>query len=125
MHAYLDAPSAACGLLIVSTHAYNSSDPQISNFSIRSHSEQFTSDRVMVTLKWTLSTSQIYYQQLLQNVSISVVPDLEMAILFIGNMSVQLTLQYNSLYNVSVTQPGFCGRFDQTISIDLNYSKML
>ena len=84
--------------------------------------EQFTSDRVTVLLEWTFSLSQIYYQCLPWNVSIFVVPDTEVTR---GNMSAQLTLQYNTLYNVSLTQPGICGQPNQTEFIHLNYSKSL
>ena len=77
----------------------------------------------MVILEWTLSVSQNYYQHLLRNVSINVIPDREVVITYTGNMSVRLTLPYNTLYNVSVTQPGICGRSNQTAFIELNYSK--
>ena len=95
----------------------------ISNVSIQSHLELFTSDRVSVILQWTLSLSQIYYQQLLQNVSITVVPDTGVTIAYTGNRTLQLILPYNTLYNVSLTQPGICGQPNQTAFIELSYSK--
>ena len=51
----------------------------------------------------------------------NIVPDPEVDP-FIGNMSIRLALPvlYNTLYNVSVTQPGICGQPNQTA---LNYSK--
>ena len=77
----------------------------------------------MALLELTLSNSLGRYQQLLlPNVSINIVPDPEVDP-FIGNMSIQLTLPYNTLYNVSVTQPGICGQPNQTAFIELNYSK--
>ena len=66
---------------------------------VRSHSEQFTSDRVTVTLEWALLNLQIYYQQLLRSISVSIVPN---GAISIGNMRAQLVLSYNTLYNVSV-----------------------
>ena len=79
----------------------------------------------MVVLEWTLSNSPSYYQQLVRNVSVNVFPHLEMITTFIGNMSIQLALSYNTLFNVSVTQPGICGRPNQTVFIELSYSKLI
>ena len=100
-------------------------DTPTAELSIQSHQEQFTSNSIEIILKWTLSNSSSYnyYQQLLQNASVNIVPELEVVIMFFRNMSAQLTLPYNTLYNVSVTQPGICGRFNQTVFIELNYSK--
>ena len=104
---------------------YDFSDTPRLNLSVQSHSEEFFSDRVLVTvlLEWTISLSQIYYQQLLRNVSVDIAPDPEVIMTNIENMSVQLTLQYNTLYNVNITQPGICGQPNQTTFIQLNYSK--
>ena len=68
--------------------------------------------------------SQICYQQLLENVSINVirVPDPEVTIVYTGNRTLQLTLAHNTLYNVSITQPGICGQSNQTMFIELKYS---
>ena len=56
-------------------------------------------------LEWTVSNTLGWYQQLLlSNASISVVPSPEVENMFIRNMSVQLTLSYNTLYDVSITQ---------------------
>ena len=89
---------------------------------VRSHSEQFTSDRVIIALEWILLNSQIYYQQLLRNVSISAAPPLN-NLMFTGNMRVQLVLSYNTLYNVSVTQHSTCQQLIRTTFLLLNYSK--
>ena len=85
------------------------------------------SSRVVVILEWTLSDTLGRYQQLLlPNASVSVVPSPEMEIfMFIRSTSIQVTLSYNILYNVSVTQPGICGQPSQTASIKLNYSKRI
>ena len=91
--------------------------------SIQSSSQQFLSNRVVVMSEWTLSNSFGRYQQLLlPNVSVSVIPSPEEEIMFIRSMSIRLTLPYNTLYNVSVTQPGVCGQPNQIAFIELNYS---
>ena len=78
----------------------------------------------MVILDWALSNSLGRYQQLLlPNVSINIVPDPEVEIMFFGNMSNKLMLHYNTSYNVSITQPGVCGQPNQTAFIELSYSK--
>ena len=74
-------------------------------------------------LEWTIFLSQINYQQLLQNISINVVPDPEVPMMYIGNRTLQLTLLYNTLYNVSITQPGICRQPNQIAFIGLSYSK--
>ena len=77
----------------------------------------------MVILEWAISYPLGHYQQLLlPNVSISVVPNPDTERI-IGHMTIQLTLPYNTVYNVSVTQPGICGQPNQTAFIELNYSK--
>ena len=96
---------------------------QTTVLSIQLQSEKFLHNGVVVLLEWTLSYSN-RYQRLLPNASANVFPLTEVEIMFIGNMSVQLTLPYNTLYNVSVTQPGICGQPNQTESIELSYSKL-
>ena len=78
-------------------------------------------ERITVQLEWTVLPSQIYYQQLLQNVSVHVVPDPEMTTVNIGNRTLQLTLLHNTPYNVSITQPGICGQPNQTAFIELKH----
>ena len=97
---------------------YNSPDVSL---SIQSHSAQLMSEIITVQLEWTISLSQIHYQQLLQNVSIDVVPDTDVTIAYTGNRTLQLTLQYDTLYNVSLTQPGICGQPNKTAFIKLKY----
>ena len=86
-------------------------------------SEQFSSDAVIVTLEWTLLNSQNYFQQLLSNVSVSADPQLN-SVMFTGDMRVQLTLLYNTLYNVCVTQHSTCRQLNRTKILLLNYSKL-
>ena len=78
-------------------------------------------ERITIQLEWTVLLSQIYYQQLLPNTSIYVVPDPEVDIAYTGNRTLQLILQYNTLYNVSITQSGICGQPNQTAFIELEY----
>ena len=97
----------------------NTPNPQL---SILPHSEQLSSDNITVVSEWNVSNLQIYHQQLLQNVSINVVPD-PVEIMYTGNRTFQLTLLYNTLYTVNITQPGICGQPNQTVIIELSYSK--
>ena len=62
-----------------------------------------------------------YHQQLLQNISVDIAPDIGPDAVLTANMSVQLMLSYNTLYYVSVTQRGICGQANQTAFIELNY----
>ena len=83
-------------------------------------------NRVGVILEWTISNTLGHYQQLLLlNASFSVVPSPEVEIMLTRNMSINLTLSYNTLYNVSITQPGICEQPSQTTFIELNYSKQI
>ena len=91
--------------------------------SVRSCTEQFSSDGITVTPEWTLLNSQDYYQQLLRNISVSTNPQPN-NVMFTGDMRVQLTLSYNTLYNVSVTQHSTCRQLNQTKIIELNFSKL-
>ena len=78
----------------------------------------------MAVLEWTLSNTLSRYPQLLQNISVSIVPDSEVEMLLIRNTSVRLTLLYNTPYNVSIIiQPVTCERLRQAAFIVLNYSK--
>ena len=69
--------------------------------------------------EWNVSYIPIYYQQ---NISINVVPN-PVAIMYAGNRTFQLSLLYNTLYNVSIIQPGLCAQPNQTVFIELNYCK--
>jgi hypothetical protein len=90
--------------------------------SVQSDQEQLSSDRVIVNLEWTLLNSQAYYQQLLRNVIINADPPLN-DVMFTGSRRIQLTLSYNTVYNVSVTQNSTCERLIRTTFFELNYSK--
>ena len=75
-------------------------------------------------LEWTYSTLRTYHQQL-ATVSVNVVPEiwLNAILVSVENMSVTLTLQYNTLYNVSITQPGICEQPNLMAYVELNYCK--
>ena len=92
------------------------------DLSIRSNSEDFSSDVVTVSLEWTLFNKQIYYQQLLRNVSVSADPQPN-SVMLTGNMRAHLMLSYNTLYNVSVTQHSTCQQLIWTKFLELKYSK--
>ena len=92
-----------------------------SELSIQFDSEELSRDGV--TVQWTLLNLQIYYQQLLRNVSVKAVPPLR-NIMFTENTRVQLVLSYNTLYNVSVTQNGTCQQLIQTTFLELIYGKL-
>ena len=89
---------------------------------VQSHSEQFTSDRVTVSLEWALLNLQIHYQQLLHSISVNFIPQPN-SMMFTGNMRARLTLSYNTLYNVSITQDSTCQQLVRTKFLLLNYGK--
>ena len=87
-------------------------DPEV---NISSISELFESNHVTVTLKWTSESS---VQSVAYNVS--VVP--QGAVKFNGSTTAQLTLTYNTLYNVSILAAVQCG-LNATTSIVLKYGE--
>ena len=91
--------------------------------SVQFDLEQFSRNGVTVNLEWTLLNSQAYYQQFLQNIIVNTDPPPD-NIMSTGNMRVQLTLSYNTLYMVSVTQTSTCERLNRTTFLELNYSKL-
>ena len=91
--------------------------------SIQIGLKDFSSNEVTVTVEWILLNSQLYYQQLLLNVSVSADPQPKF-IMFTGSMRVQLMLSYNMLYNVSVTQYSICQELIRTEFLQLDYSKL-
>ena len=94
-----------------------------SELSIRSDSQCFSSDVVIVTLEWTFLNLQTYYQQFLRNISVSANPQLN-NVIFTGDMRVRLGLLYNTPYIVSVTQHSTCRQLIRTTFIELNFSKI-
>ena len=62
--------------------------------------ELFGTDGVTVTLEWT------------QNNSYNISVDPYLPVNSFGNKSIQLSVSYNTMYNVSVTSLGVCGQND-------------
>ena len=88
--------------------------------NIRANSEQFESNAVTLVLEWTQESSLLSYSY-----NVSAVPDLQLDITFIGSTSVQLTVPYNMLFNVSVTvSESLCGLNHVTTEITLLYSEV-
>ena len=96
---------------------------QTAELRIQLQSERFSGDSVTAVLEWALSSSLTQYPQLLQNVSVSIVPNSGVEMLLLGNTSVQVTLLYNTLYNVSIVQPATCEQLSQEAFTELKYSK--
>ena len=101
-------------MMKLSHNYYYYADPKV---NISSVSEQFESDHVIITLKWTSESSG---QLVVYNVSI--VPQGQRAVKFNGSAMAQLTLSYNTLYNVSILAAVPCG-LNTTRSIALNYGE--
>ena len=87
-------------------------------------SERFSSDRITAVLEWTLSSSLTQYPQLLQNVTVRIIPDSGVEMLLLGNTSVQVILLYNTLYNVSIIQPATREQLSQAAFTEIKYSKL-
>ena len=83
--------------------------------SFESISEHFESTGVIVTVKW-IEESPFYLYD------ITVVPQVEA--IFTGRVRVQLKVQYNSLYNVSVVASSPCGLDNVTNFTELFYSEL-
>ena len=77
-------------------------------------SEHFEIDDVTIILEWTLDDSSLI------TYSFSVIP--QTAVTFSGGAMAQLTIPYNTLYNVSISATVLCGR-KTTTSIRLNHSE--
>ena len=114
----------ACKVTLFFTLWHTWLDVQTAELSIQVQSEQFTIDRVTAVLEWTLSNSLSQYPQLLGDISVDVVPDFGVKMLLLGNTGVQLTLLYNTLYNVSIVQPAKCKQLSQAVFIELKYSEL-
>ena len=71
--------------------------------NISTTSEQFGHDAVSVTLQWIPASFNSLY-------SYNVIVDPQVQLQFNGSTRVQLTLSYNTLYNVSVVATHLCGQ---------------
>ena len=80
-------------------------------------SELLSRLNVSVILEWTLPPESALYSY-----NISVVPQASQ-LNFYGSTRAQLTLSYNTLYNVSVVARHLCGNASVATSIQLYYGK--
>ena len=80
--------------------------------------EIFGMERVSVSLQWT----QEIHQGLFVSYSISVLPVVGVMIAVMSNTRANLSVPYNTLYNVSIVA-GVCGQRNSTTYIELNYGK--
>ena len=92
--------------------AYQPSPPEVSL------EEQFGVDNVTVDLQWTEELNSSFN---LVTYHVSVEP---MAHVVTGNSRANLTLQYNTPYNMSVVAD-VCGRINATTTLLVNYGKHL
>ena len=88
-----------------------------SNINLGVQSEAFTSDTVAVVLNWTYTNAQPYHR----NISINVVPRSATPV-FLTNNTIQLSLSYNTRYNVSAA-PTPCGKDSESVYMELLYSE--
>ena len=73
----------------------------------------FRNDCVAVSLQWAEENGVLYYAD--------VTPQVPM---LIGNTSIQLIVQYNTQYNVSIL-PSLCGQNNTATVIELKFSKLI
>ena len=79
------------------------------------HTEQYSVNNITITVEWIQQFGAVYMYDL------SVLPPAPLE--FIGSSSVQLVLEYNTLYNLSVVAVAPCGGYTQTSFIALDYGK--
>ena len=79
--------------------------------NISPHLEEFGHDSVLVLLDFTQSSQY--------SINVTVAPPAP--VVFIGRTSVQLTLSYDNLYNVSVVATHLCGPVGTVTFIELYY----
>ena len=93
--------------------------PKILNITI--FSEEFNDNNVTITLEWSPWPAG----NSLASYNVNIYP--QTAITFIGDSMVELTVPYNTLYNVSISEssaPIHCGQNTMSAtSIILNYSE--
>ena len=90
---------------------------ELKQLNITLQSEQFSSRHVTVVLDWMQATESIVYSY-----NIHVVPEVE--VMFSGSTMAQLTLSYNTRYNVSVVATHLCRLASVFSSIELYYRKL-
>ena len=77
-------------------------------------SEEYSAENVTVTMEWRQQLGAVYN-------SASVFPSAPL--MFNGSSSVQLVLEYDTEYNISVVAVGPCG-VNTTATITLNYGEV-
>lgn len=76
-------------------------------------SERYGINNITVTVEWSQSRDDVHY-------NVSTEPQLDVN--FIGNMSVQMVVFYNTFYSVNVTANSLC---NSTATVGLNYSDLI
>ena len=82
--------------------------------------KEYSADNITVTVKWIQQLGLVY------NASITVVPRPLAPLMFNGSesSSVQLVLEYNAVYNLSIVMAvAPCGGYTETSFITLNYGE--
>ena len=79
------------------------------------HTEEYSVNNITVTVEWTQQIGAVYES--------SVLPPAPLE--FIGSSSVQLVLEYNTVYNLSVVAVNIapCGGYTETSFIALDYGE--
>lgn len=87
--------------------------------------EDFRMDEVTISLEW-LATQELTENlfESLASYNISVKPSERVKVVMIDARRANLTMPYNTLYNVSVTAI-FCDRINTSMIIELYYGKLL
>ena len=78
-------------------------EPELLNITLQS--EQFSNRNVTIVLDWMQENESMFHSY-----NISVVPEVEMIILFNRSTRAQLTLSYSVLYNITVGTTHPCPR---------------
>ena len=76
-------------------------------------SERYGTNNITVTIEWTQIRNDVQY-------NVSTEPPVDVN--FIGNVSIQMTVFYNTFYSVSITANGLC---NSTAAVGLNYSELI
>ena len=91
---------------------YYSLNSDLHEVNVSSRLEQFGHDSVLVILDYTQEGLSSLY-----SINVTVAP--HASIVFIGRMSIQLTLSYDTLYNISVVATHLCGPVGTATLIEL------
>ena len=89
------------------------------SFPMAHTEEEFGMDRVAVGLHWT----QESHEDLLVFYNVSIVPIIGTTVIMTSNTRANLTVPYNTRYNVSIVAD-FCGR-QATTTIEIHYGECM